>query len=368
MHYLRYSVFLIIVYFLNPLIGHAQADISVSARQAVLIEQSTGRILYEKNAHEIASIASITKIMTAIIAIESGKMDEITRASRRAVHTEGSAIYLEQGEKMLIKDLVYGLMLRSGNDSAIAISEHVAGSVEGFVHLMNEKADWLGMTNTMFDNPHGLDSDKHYSTAFDMALLLRYAIGNETFKEISGTISHQASSRSYAWQNKNKLLTSLYEYCTGGKTGFTKKTGRTLSTSASKDNLDLIAVTLNAPDDWRDHIQMYEWGFKNFKLTPVIDQGMRDFIIQEKNEHITGFIQHDFYYPLSKHENGRLNYHTVILDGHLESVDDKIGKTIIKLDNEAIYEMPVFKNNIKSNGTDILVAMRDMFKQMIGMY
>ena len=112
--------------------------------------------------------------MTAIIAIESGKMDEKARTSRKAIYTEGSSIYLEQGERMKIEDLVYGLMLRSGNDAAVAIAEHVGGSEEGFVHLMNEKASWLGMTNTNFDNPHGLDSDNHYSSAYDMALLMRY--------------------------------------------------------------------------------------------------------------------------------------------------------------------------------------------------
>src|SRR5690625_3589099 len=151
-----------------------QASIDVSANNAVLIELNTGEILFEKQAHEIQSIASITKLMTAIIAIESNKMDEEAVTSRRAIYTEGSSIYLEQGEKMTIRDLVYGLMLRSGNDAAVAISEHIGGSVEGFVYLMNEKASWLGMTNTTLENPHGLESDNHYSTAYDMALLMRY--------------------------------------------------------------------------------------------------------------------------------------------------------------------------------------------------
>ena len=201
--------------------------------------------------------------MTAIIAIESGKMKEKVTVSREAIYTEGSSIYLEQGEKMTLEDLVYGLMLRSGNDAAVAIAEHVGGSVEGFVYLMNEKAKWLGMTNTHFDNPHGLDSDNHYSSAYDMAILMRYAMNNEKYREISGTSSYKSERRTYSWINKNKLLTQYYEYCTGGKTGFTKKTGRTLVSTASKDGMDLIAVTLNAPDDWKDHIHMYEWGFEN---------------------------------------------------------------------------------------------------------
>lgn len=254
----------------HPVYG--QAELYLSANNAVLIDQKTGEILYEKDAHERQSIASITKIMTAIIAIESGKMKEKAKTSRRAIYTEGSSIYLEQGEKMSIEDLVYGLMLRSGNDAAIVISEHVAGSVEGFVYLMNEKARWLGMTNTNFDNPHGLDADDHYSTAYDMAILMKYAMENHEFAKISGTTFYQAQTRSYGWGNKNKLLTSLYNNCIGGKTGFTKKSGRTLTTVANKNNHHLIAVTLNAPNDWQDHIQMYEWGFEQLEKDAIDTQ------------------------------------------------------------------------------------------------
>lgn len=249
---------LIMIY---PMTGQASPKPSVSANNAVLMEQSTGNVLYETKAHEKQSVASITKVMTAIIAIESEQMQETATASRRAVYEEGSSIYLEQGEKMTVEDLVYGLMLRSGNDAAITISEEIGGSVEGFVYLMNEKARWLGMTNTHFDNPHGLESDSHYSTAYDMALLMRYALDNEQFRKIANTVTHQADNRSYEWKNKNKLLTQYYEYCIGGKTGFTRKAGRTLLTAANKQDTELIAVTLNAPDDWQDHIGMYEWGF-----------------------------------------------------------------------------------------------------------
>lgn len=236
--------------------------ISVSASQAIVLDQKTGEILFSKNHDEKTSIASITKVMTAIIAIESGMMDETTAASLKAIYTEGSSIYLEQGESMTIEDLVYGLMLRSGNDSAVAIAEHVGGSEEGFVHLMNDKAKWIGMTNTSFRNSHGLEAEDHYSTAYDMALLMQYAMNNETFRTISGTKIYKAKSRTYSWLNKNKLLTRHYEYTTGGKTGYTKRAGRTLLTTASKDGHDLIAVTLNAPDDWNDHIAMYEYGFQ----------------------------------------------------------------------------------------------------------
>lgn len=256
-----FSIFLIGLIIIAPL--HSFAKPGVSAVNAVLIDENTGEILVEKNAHEKQKIASITKIMTAIIAIESGRMNEQVKISKQAVYTEGSSIYLKQGQKVLLKDLVYGLMLRSGNDAAVAISEYVGGSVEGFVYLMNEKARWIGMTNTDFENPSGLDGEEHYSTAYDMALLMQYAMGNKTFEKVTGTEMYQSDSWDYAWQNKNKLLTTLYEYCTGGKTGYTKSAGRTLVSTASKDGIDLIAVTLQDPNDWIDHINLFKWGFEH---------------------------------------------------------------------------------------------------------
>lgn len=170
-------------------------------------------------------------------------------------------------------------MLRSGNDAAVAIAEHVGGSVEGFVVLMNQKAAEIGMRNTEFANPHGLDdAENHYSTAYDMALLMQYAMKNKEFRKISRTKVYRApdpeGKSERVWRNKNKLLTKLYEYCTGGKTGYTKRANRTLVTTASKDGLDLIAVTLDAPDDWNDHIAMYEYGFKHYVIAKVDQKRM----------------------------------------------------------------------------------------------
>lgn len=255
--------------FFNPSFG--QAQIHISAHNSVLMEASTGRVLFDKKAHDIQSVASLTKVMTAIIVIEADQMDDSATASRRAIHTSGSSIYLEQGEQMTVEDLTYGLMLRSGNDAAVTLAEHIGGSVEGFVHLMNEKAKWLGMTNTNFANPHGLEDENHVSTAYDLAILMRYAMDNKTFRSISRTKKYRANNRSYDWFNKNKLLTHLYEHCTGGKTGFTKRAGRTLITTAKQNNMDLIAVTLNASNDWQDHIQLFEWGFNHFEMTLIDD-------------------------------------------------------------------------------------------------
>ncbi|MBU5594265.1 D-alanyl-D-alanine carboxypeptidase [Amphibacillus sp. MSJ-3] len=241
----------------------------ISAEQAVLMDQESGLILYEKNTDNPQLIASITKVMTAIIAIEHGELTDQVKISQQAVSQEGSSIYLTENESMTLEDLIYGLMLQSGNDAAIAIAEHIGGSADGFVYLMNEKAKWLGMDETHFSNPHGLDADDHYSTAKDMAQLMRYAMEDDVFAEINRTKSYQAKSRTYAWQNKNKLLTNYYPYTIGGKTGYTKAAGRTLITVAEKDGTQLIVVTINDPNDWFDHMRLYEWGFEQIEQSEL---------------------------------------------------------------------------------------------------
>ncbi|RDW19108.1 D-alanyl-D-alanine carboxypeptidase [Oceanobacillus arenosus] len=340
-----------------PTVG--QAAPNVSANNAVLIEQSTGRVLFEKNANDRASIASITKIMTALIAIESGKMDEKAKTSREAIYTEGSSIYLEQGEKMKLEDLVYGLMLRSGNDAAVSIAEHVGASEEGFVFLMNEKAKWLGMNNTNFENPHGLDSDNHYSSAYDMAILMRYAMQNEQFRTITGANSYRSENRSYSWVNKNKLLTQLYEPTNGGKTGFTKKTGRTLVSSASKDGMDLIVVTLNAPDDWQDHINLYEWGFDHYKLETLSKEGDVTYKLNNSEE-VSGYVTEEIKYPLTQDEQQALKKKTYLLDPG-ENMDI-IGKTVFEIGDEQLIETPIHREKKGNIGSTVLT----MYKKLVG--
>jgi serine-type D-Ala-D-Ala carboxypeptidase (penicillin-binding protein 5/6) len=324
---------------------------SVSAQSAILIEQTSGRVLFEKDAYTKRRIASITKIMTAILAIESGKMEETVTVSNRAVRAEGSSIYLKPNEKIKLKHLVYGLMLRSGNDAAIAIAEHVAGSVEGFVFLMNQKAAEIGMTNTEFANPHGLDdAENHYSTAYDMALLMRYAMQNEEFRKISETKVYRAPNPDEkwdrVWRNKNKLLTNLYDYCTGGKTGYTKRAKRTLVTTASKEGLDLVAVTLNAPDDWNDHIIMYEYGFDNYVLAKVEDdrivKNIKDRFYRNKV-----IANRDFLYPVTKDEMENLRVEIKLLKPKRKEWENEdnvpriVGKAMLYLDDEVVDEMPL---------------------------
>ncbi|MBP1969649.1 D-alanyl-D-alanine carboxypeptidase [Virgibacillus natechei] len=342
-----------------------QAEPGVSASNAILIEQSTGRVLFEKQAHEEELIASITKIMTGLLAIESGMMKEKATTSRKAVYTEGSSIYLEQGEKITIEDLVYGLMLRSGNDAAIALSEHIGGSEEGFVYLMNEKANWLGMTNSNFENPHGLDSDNHYSTAYDMALLMSRAMDNEQFREVSETTSYQSSNRSYSWQNKNKLLTQYYDNSTGGKTGFTRSSGRTLVSSANKNGMDLIAVTLNAPNDWEDHIAMFEWGFENFDMKSIAGEGKQEYLL-EKSDTI-GYLHRDLVFPLTEDEMANIDNQSYLLKEN-NRTDNVIGRTEFYLGENKIMETSIFNDHSGLEEEGFFQNVFSLYKKVIGLY
>jgi serine-type D-Ala-D-Ala carboxypeptidase (penicillin-binding protein 5/6) len=324
------------------------AAVSVSAVSAVLMDQESGRVLYEKGAHEKKRIASITKIMTAVLAIESGKLEKMVKVSPKATKAEGSSVYLKPNEKIKLEDLVYGLMLRSGNDTAEAIAEYVGGSLDGFVYLMNQKAGEIGMANTHFANPHGLDNfENHFSSAYDMALLTRYAMQNETYRVIAGTKIHKAPNPEEkwdrVWRNKNRLLTK-YKYSTGGKTGYTKRAKRTLVSTATKDDMDLIAVTLNAPDDWNDHISMFEYGFKQYDLVEVIHEGAIE-NVKEKiyKNHI--YFNRSFTYPVTETEKDlfKVKYRlTKPTEDWLETNPEVVGKAIVYLENKPIEEISIF--------------------------
>ena len=254
-----------------------QADSpSVSAKSAVLIEAESGKILYMKNAFIRLPMASTTKIMTALVAIESGDIDREVDICDEAIGTEGSSVYLAKGEVLTLRQLLYALMLASANDAAIAIAYEVGGSIEGFTRLMNQKAEALGLTSTHFTNPHGLHHEEHYTTAYELALITKAALQNEVFLEIcsskSATIPLCGGEGTRYLSNHNKLLRS-YKGAIGVKTGFTKASGRCLVSAAERDGLRLIAVTLNAPDDWRDHSSMLDFGFERYKNEVFAQKG-----------------------------------------------------------------------------------------------
>ena len=247
--------------------------LEVSAQGACLINID-GTVLYEKNAHVKMSMASTTKIMTAIVVIENCELDKKVRVANEAIGVEGSSMYLAKGETVSIRDLLYALLLQSANDAAVALACEVSGSVEAFAELMNQKAKELGLKDTHFTNPHGLDDEKHYTTAYELAKITAYAMKNKTFFEISSTLKYTYSTdqRSGVFVNHNKLLYMMKD-CVGVKTGYTRKTGRCLVSAIDKDGLILIGVTLNAPNDWNDHIEMHKYGCAEYEFSQMLTKG-----------------------------------------------------------------------------------------------
>jgi D-alanyl-D-alanine carboxypeptidase/D-alanyl-D-alanine carboxypeptidase (penicillin-binding protein 5/6) len=236
----------------------------ISAKAAVLIDADSGRVLFEKNKDDKRPVASTTKIMTTLLLLESGDLDTEFTVDPVAIATEGSSMGLREGDIVSKRDLAYGMMLPSGNDAANETAYLLGGDLSGFADIMNNRAAALGLSSTHFVTPSGLHSPNHYSTAYDMAMLTRAAMENEIFRDIAATesIKIEYGNPPYGrWlSNSNKLL-ALYDYCTGVKTGFTDEAGRCLVSSASKNGVNLIAVTLFAPDDWNDHIKMFDYGF-----------------------------------------------------------------------------------------------------------
>lgn len=227
---------------------------AVSAQAAILLHPETGTVLFERNADQRMLIASTTKVMTALVVLENCDPDEEVVVTAEQSAVEGSSMYLRAGERYTVCDLLYGLMLVSGNDAALALAQHTAGSQEAFAELMNEKAAELSLQNTSFENPHGLDAENHYSSARDLAVIMAEAMKNADFRKITGARYYNCHGLTYA--NHNKLLASV-KGVVGGKTGYTKAAGRSLVTAFEQDGLSLICVTLNDPDDWRDHESLY---------------------------------------------------------------------------------------------------------------
>lgn len=239
-----------------------------AARAAIVVHPETGTVLYEKNADERLGIASTTKIMTALVVLEHCALEESVEILPEYTAVEGSSMYLRAGETYTVEELLYGLMLVSGNDAAVALACHTAGSVEAFADMMNDQARALGMTDSAFQNPNGLDAEGHYSTARDMAKLACAAMENETFRTIVSTKSTTVDGQTLV--NHNRLLRS-YDGAVGVKTGYTKTVGRTLVSCAQRGTTQFVCVTLSDPDDWNDHTQLLDWAFENYEYRCVAD-------------------------------------------------------------------------------------------------
>ena len=313
-----------------------------SASEYILMDMDSGRILEGKNYNNPKLIASITKIMTCILAIESNKLDELVIVDESILKAYGSGIYIKVGEELTLRDLLYGLMLRSGNDAALMISTYISKTEQNFVKQMNNKAHDIGMKHTLFKNSSGLDENNtgNYSTAYDMALLTKYAMQYEEFRKIVSTkkYSLKTNKNYYIWHNKNKLLEE--KYITGGKTGYTKKAGRTLVSTASINNLNLIVVTIRDSDDWNTHKSLYQKAKNEYTSYKVLDK--KKYEIKEEYYKNNLYIKNDFYIALKENEINKVS--TKI---KLEKIKDyqnnqKVGENLIYLNNNLINKIDIY--------------------------
>ena len=279
---------------------------AVSAEKAYVLDAVSGRVLYEKNASQQSLIASTTKIMTALIICEQCNVLDRMRIPREAVGIEGSSMYLREGEILTLQELLYGLMLSSGNDAAVALAIYCGGTVEGFSQLMNDKARILGMNGTHFENPNGLDSPGHYSTARDLAKLASYAMENPVFYKTVSAKNVKVGDRYLT--NHNKLLWRV-EGADGVKTGFTKAAGRILVSSATRSGRRVIAVTLNAPDDWNDHAYLMEAAFSRYEVQRIVAKGQYVDTVEVlggENRNVRRVAAEDFVYAVAPEERPQM--------------------------------------------------------------
>lgn len=251
----------------------ALSEGETSARAACIMEMETGRVLFESNMHAKLPMASTTKVMTALLALELGEMNAPVTCSKNAYGVSGTSIYLSEGETLPLSDMLLGLMLASGNDAAVAISEHIGGTMEAFVAMMNARARVIGAVNTNFANPHGLPDENHYTTAYDLALIAREAMGNEAFRSLvstkSATIPWEGRTYGRQLRNKNRLLTS-YPGATGIKTGYTSKAGRCLVFGASRDGMELVGVLLGCGDWFDEAERLLDGCFSTYGMADVM--------------------------------------------------------------------------------------------------
>ena len=312
-----------------------------SAHSTVVMDLNSGRFLYSKNSHEKRLIASITKIMTCIVVLENSDIDDDIVVGEEVLSMYGTNIYIEVGEKIKIKDLLYGLMLRSGNDAAITLAVNTLGEKK-FISKMNETAKKIGMNDTVFRNPHGLDEKtENISTAYDMALLSSYAYQNEVYRKIISTKKYFATSslKSYSWYNRMSLL-NQYKNCLGGKNGYTPRAGKTLVSYALKDDVFLTIVSLDDFDIYQNHKKLYKTFFSKYKNYVIVDK--KNFHVDSTITENELYLKESFSYLLSSDELDDI--HTLV---YLYSSPKKntFGEVRIQLGNKEIGKLFVYGKN-----------------------
>lgn len=368
---------LTMLYLFNLLLYHNQTElIKVSAftgaKSMVVMDVDSSRVLLKQNMNEQLAMASTTKIMTAIVAIENcSDLNELVKIHDKAVGIEGTSIYLKKGEEMPLKDLLYGLMLASGNDASMAIAYHIGkGNLEAFVEKMNEKANEIGAHNTQFVNPHGLDAKGHYTSAYDLALITSYAHKNETYREIAGTRKKQIKSTPDGHNrfllNKQRLL-KTYEWCVGGKTGFTDNAGRCSVSVSEKNGLRLVCVVLNAPNMFEDSIKSFNAAFDTFKKTELLKpyQFVTSLPVSDgRSEKVKLYTEKGFSYPMKLGEKESIKFEMNLpqmLSSPLKK-EEPVGKFNIYLGKDLIFSENIYTIESVEN-VELSNTIKDIIKK-----
>ena len=353
--------------------AYAQDEkLSISAEAYVLFCADNGKTLNSKNENKKMKPASTTKLMTSLIALEESASNDKQVKFTEEMIAEGSSMYLKTGEVVKLSDLATGMMMASGNDAANATAISVSGSIEKFSDRMNERAKLIGMENTNFVTPSGLDDENHYSTAYDMALLMSYALENEDFAKLtsqkSAVVSFiEPSSKKTTYSNHNRLL-SMYEYCTGGKTGYTMSAGRCLVSSAKKDGLTLICVTLNDRNDWQDHIDLYNYGFERYACYQSDDSNFCVDIpcVGGVEDKTTVVGEKDISIVLSTEDKSKVE-RKIYIDSFLYAPiekNSKVGKIEYSIDGKVISSVNLLSSeevNIKKKSNNIFSKIKELF-------
>ena len=352
-----FSLFIILSILLYPIQIEAKNNYSpdISAKAAIVIDQDTGRILFEKNINKKLPMASTTKIMTLLLAIEKGNLKDIVTVSQKACSVGGSSIWLSPGEKIDLESLLYGLMLNSGNDAAVAIAEHIGGNLDNFIKMMNEKAKQIGALNTNFVTPSGLDIgiDNHYTTAYDLALITKYAFQYPLFSKIVSTKEKTIPWEGKEWnrylRNKNKLLW-IYEGADGVKTGYTNKAGRCLVSSATRNGYRFIAVVLNSNPMWEDSMKILDYCFSNYKPYEVLKKEEFIKIIPVRNgkqDNVEIVTLNGCTVPIKNEEINDIHIDVSLPEYVTAPINENeiVGKITIKIGDKKICEVPCKVNN-----------------------
>ncbi len=345
--------------------GSSKPAFASSAAGMITIEAQSGRILYESNSHRRLPMASTTKIVTAITVIENADLNALVKIDDRAVGVEGSSIYLQHGEVLSVKNLLYGLMLQSGNDCAVALALHVGGSIESFANMMNDLAKRVGATESNFVNPHGLHDDNHYTTAYDLAIISAYAMKNPAFKEIVSTKSHKMPYHGHEYDrvisNKNKILFN-FDGGNGIKTGYTKKAGRCLVASAQRNGMTVISVVLNCGPMFEECSSLMEKAFGQYEQALLVEKDCeiaRAEVTNGKKSYASLYTKTEFRYPLTKEERDRvrIDIYTDELIAPLKK-DAVCGKICVTLDNQLLFEENLY-NIYSIDAMSVLDKLKD---------